>query len=69
MMAVQVLELGQHVHNGTAVQHVYALVGAGEAPAVHVLPESPESLAQLNASSSPLHFWRSNATTGGPAMF
>lgn len=64
---MQVIELGQHVHDGQAEQRVYALVGPGETPSVHLLPDSPKSLALLNASSTPLHFWRLNATTGGLA--
>lgn len=63
----QVIELGQHVHEGTSEQHVYALVGSGEEPAVHLLPESPQTKALLSASPSPLHFWRCNATTGMPS--
>ncbi len=63
-MCLQVIELGQHMHEGTSEQHVYALVGPGEAPAVHLLPETPQTEALLNASASPLHFWRCNATTG-----
>ena len=64
---MQVIELGQHVHDGQAEQRVYALVGPGETPSVHLLPDGPDSLALLNASSTPLHFWRLNATTGGLA--
>ena len=66
MACLQVIELGQHVHEGTSEQHVYALVGPGEEPAVHLLPESPQTQPLLSASSSPLHFWRCNATTGPP---
>ncbi len=61
------IELGQRVHDGQAEQRVYALVGPGETPSVHLLPDSPKSLALLNASSTPLHFWRLNVTTGATA--
>ncbi len=64
VLCFQVIELGQHMHEGTSEQHVYALVGPGEEPAVHLLPDSPQTEALLNASTSPLHFWRCNATTG-----
>ena len=65
-LCLQVIELGQHMHEGTSEQHVYALVGPGAEPEVHLLPESPQTQALLSASSSPLHFWRCNATTGLP---
>ena len=58
------LEAGQPVHDGAAEQHVYALVGEGEAPPVHLLPATNHSLALLDAAASPLHFWRCNATAG-----
>ena len=44
--------------------HVYALVGEGEAPPVHLLPATDQTLALLEAAASPLHFWRCNATAG-----
>lgn len=66
-LCVQVIELGQHMHEGASEQHVYALVGSGEEPSVHLLPESPQTKALLSNPSSPLHFWRCNATTGVPA--
>ena len=58
------LEAGPPVHDGTAEQHVYALVGEGEAPPVHLLPATDQTLALLEAAASPLHFWRCNATAG-----
>ena len=60
----QMLEAGPPVHDGAAEQHVYALVGEGEAPPVHLLPTADHTLALLEATSSPLHFWRCNATAG-----
>lgn len=53
VLCFQVIELGQHMHEGTSEQHVYALVGPGEEPAVHLLPDSPQTEALLNASTSP----------------
>ena len=56
------------MHDGTAEQHVYALVGEGEAPPVHLLPATNQTLALLEAAASPLHFWRCNATAGASML-
>ncbi len=58
------LELGEHVHDGKAEQSVYALISAGTQPAVHLLPDTELAKPLLSAPKKPLHFWRSNATTG-----
>lgn len=58
------LELGEHVHDGKAEQSVYALISAGMQPAVYLLPDIDLAKPLLSAPKKPLHFWRSNATTG-----
>ncbi len=60
----QLLELAQHWHDGKAEQRVYALVAAGAEPSVHALPDVPAARALLSSPPKPLHFWRSNASTG-----
>jgi hypothetical protein len=59
-----VLELAERVHDGKAEQNVYALVTAEAQPRVHLLPATELSTPLLSSPTKPLHFWRSNSTTG-----
>ena len=62
---MQVVPLHEHLHHGTAEQHVYALVAEGSPPTVSLLPDTPESRALL--MSQPLHFWAADKTAGAAA--
>ncbi len=58
------LELAERVHDGKAEQSVYVLVTTQAQPSVHMLPATDLAAPLLSSPKKPLHFWRSNTTTG-----
>ncbi|KAL3141461.1 hypothetical protein ABBQ32_005026 [Trebouxia sp. C0010 RCD-2024] len=61
----QVLELPKPLHDDTAEQHVFLLIGtrAGQ-QTVQLLPDSPESQAFLKSLPTDIFFWQEDRTTG-----
>lgn len=62
--AADLLHLPQAAHDGTADQHVYALVPAGEGGEPQLLPDTALGRAAFAAARPTLSFWRADEQAG-----
>ena len=64
LCGLQVIELPGASKDGTAEQHVFALVSPDASPVIQPLPDT--AAARQLLKKQPLFFWRHNPVTGEP---